>query len=42
MQADVLTAGQTMLTDIFKFLILLISYVNDSTGLKFNLNLTNT
>ena len=39
-QADALTAGQTMLTDVFYYLILLISYVNYFTGLKFTLNLT--
>ena len=33
-QADALTVGQTMLTHVFLFLILIISYVNYSTGLK--------
>ena len=38
-QADLLTAGQTMLTHVFYFLFLLISYVDYSTGLKPNLSL---
>ena len=33
-QADDLTAGQTMVTHVFYYLILLISYINYSTGLK--------
>ena len=40
-QANALTADQMMLTPVFYFLILLISYVNYSTGLKFTLNLSN-
>ena len=41
-QADALTAGPTMLTNVFYFLILLIRYENYSTGLKFTLNLINS
>ena len=33
-KADPSTAGQTMLTHVFLFLILLIGYINYSTGLK--------
>ena len=40
-QADALTGGPMRLTDDFLFLILLISYVNSSTFLKFMFNLTN-
>ena len=36
-QADALTADQTMLTNVFYFLFLLISYVNYSTSLIPNL-----
>ena len=38
-QADALTAGKTLLTHVFYFLFLLISYVNYSIGLKPNLTL---
>ena len=40
-QRDALPDGQTMLTNGFYFLILLISYENHCTALKFTLNLTN-
>ena len=40
-QADALTAGQTMRTGVFYFLILFLSYVNYCIGLKFTLILTN-
>ena len=39
-QADALTSDQMIFTTVFYFLILLISYVNHSTCLKFILNLT--
>ena len=39
-QADALIDDQTMFTSVFYFLILLISYVNYSTGLKFTLHMT--
>ena len=38
-QADGLTSSQSMVTNVFYSLILFISYVNYSTGLKFTLNL---
>ena len=39
-QADVLTGVPMVFTDVFLLLILLISYVNSSTVLKFTFNLT--
>ena len=40
-QADTLTAGPMVLTDVFYMLILLISFVNSSIVLKFMFNLIN-
>ena len=39
-QEDALTGGQTILTYVLYYLILLISYVNYFIGPKFTLNLT--
>ena len=39
--SDAITAGQMMLKNVFYFLILLISYVNHSSGDKFTLYQTN-
>ena len=41
-QADALTGGPIVLTDVYELLILLISYVSSSTVLKFTFNLSNT
>ena len=39
-KADALTGVAIVVTDVFQYLILLISYVNSSTVLKFTFNFT--